>query len=151
MDVDRALQAIQEAQRYFVGMFQRAPEDKLQWTPDCPEGTPTSMVQIARHLISADTEFACIMAGEETPADIAGASIEESFNAGRAKDVSDRAELVRLIETTMEALEDAMGDMVELPWATMPRAALPGLLAGHWSYHCGQVAYIQRCYGDVQM
>jgi hypothetical protein len=43
------------------------------------------------------------------------------------------------------------GDIVDLGWMKIPQAGAAGLLASHWSYHCGQVAYIQRLYGDAEM
>jgi len=41
--------------------------------------------------------------------------------------------------------------MLDLAWAEMPISGFAWMLVAHRHYHCGQIAYLQRCWGDVGM
>ena len=158
MDTQRLIHGLQEARKHFTDMLSRTPADKLEWVPDTTaEGKPTSTLDIVRHCIATDVEMAGLIAGSATP-EWSG-DIEASFRSGPAAHVTDPDELGRVLQETareadagIEAVPDERwAETLELPWGNWSVEALGWLLVAHWYYHTGQIAYLQRCWGDVGM
>ncbi|MFQ5809664.1 MAG: DinB family protein [Armatimonadota bacterium] len=159
MDTQPLLKGLAEARNAFTRMLDRTPDDRLEWTPDTTtEGKPTSTLDIIRHLIASDVDMKQVIA-EGVPSEWDPSDMEASFRSGPAADVTDRARLLQILEETgkevdaaFEALpEERWGETLELPFGSMSVAAFAWMLVAHWYYHCGQIAYLQRCWGDVGM
>jgi uncharacterized damage-inducible protein DinB len=142
-------------------VFKATPDDKLEWRPAAVDGADaTNILEIARHCIAADGYFTFMFTESKVPAHEEGAAdwfSSASFaGEGPAAGVSNKAGLIKALEHEAAKTDAVIGavtpeawaEMVEAPWMTATRAEFLGLLAGHWSYHAGQVAYIQRLYGD---
>ncbi|MGD8240323.1 MAG: DinB family protein [Armatimonadota bacterium] len=159
MDTGPLLHGLQEARQSFTALLSRTPDDKLEWTPDTSaEGKPTSTLDIIRHLIASDLDMKKVVA-DGVPSEWDPADMEASFHAGPAAEVTDRAELLQILEETakevaaaFEALPDERwGEALQMPWGKMSVEAFAWMLVAHWYYHAGQIAYLQRCWGDVGM
>ncbi len=60
----------------------------------------------------------------------------------------------KLAEVILAVPDSALDDVISLPFAegmTMSRAEVMMMTYWNYVYHTGQVAYIQRLYGDVEM
>jgi len=160
IDSQAAVAAVQGGRHLFLMVFGATPDDKLDWRPMAVEGADaTDILEIARHCIATDGYFTHMLTQNKVPAHEGSADWFSSaaFAAeGPAAGASDKEGLVRALEE-QAAKTDAVinsvtpegwAETVEAPWMTASRAQFLGLLAGHWSYHAGQVAYIQRLYGD---
>ncbi len=159
MDTGPLLRGLEEARSTFTRMLERTPDDKLEWTPDIPpEGKPTSTLDIVRHVIASDLDMKQV-AAEGVPSEWDPDYMEESFHSGPAADVADRAELLRILDETAKQVDAALaaipqerwGETLELPFGEMSVEAFAWMLVAHWYYHAGQIAYLQRCWGDISM
>jgi hypothetical protein len=123
-----------------------------------PGGKPTSTLDIVRHCIAVDVEMKEYVTGE-AEVDFDEADIEASFSSGPAAGVSERDGLLGILEETARAVDAALaavpderwGEMLELPFGSLSVEAFAWWLVAHWYYHAGQIAYLQRCWGDLGM
>jgi len=142
-------------------VLESTPEQMLTWRPRSASGDPTSILDIAKHCIAAESMFQPLIRDGHMPtASAANAdwlSSEAFATRGPAAEVHDKAGLVLLVadleryaaEIAESLAPEAWDEIVETPFRTAPRGRFLWILASHWAYHCGQVAYIQRLYGDL--
>jgi len=162
MGIETTLKWLAASREFYIQMIQATPDDRLDWKPVAAQGDATSILEITRHLIANEHPMRSMVVDgkwpEDTPMDPNWAASSSFAGAGPAAEVSDKADLVRMIREagaeTDQAVRDvpdsAWNDTVSLPFMTDTRAGLVGLAASHWSYHTGQVAYLQRLYGDLK-
>jgi len=162
MDIEAALKGLQGAREMFLMVLNGTPDDRMEWKPACDGGDPTNIIEQARHSISAEVDLRGVLVEGKVPEDMnmesEWASSATFAKAGPAAGLSTKAEFAESMKAeadkTAEALQgipaEAWGDMIETPFLSGPRAMFLSILIDHWSYHAGQIAYIQRLYGDMK-
>ncbi len=145
----------------FLAILESTPDEMLTWRPKSASGDPTSILDIAKHCIAAESMFhAVIRDGGTPPSPEATAdwlSAEAFATRGPAADVHDKPRIARLVADLERAAGDlartlpcgAWEETIETPFMTAPRIRYLRMICIHWSYHAGQAAYIQRLYGDL--
>lgn len=161
MGIETTLKWLAASREFYIQLIEATPEDRLDWKPAAGQGDATSILEITRHLIAGERPMrSMVVSGkwpEDTPMDPDWAASSSFASAGPAAGATGKAELVRMIrevgaetDLALKGVPDsAWGDTISVPFMTDTRAGFVGLAATHWSYHTGQVAYIQRLYGDL--
>lgn len=135
--------AISRARERLLWTIGHVPDDKLNWSP-APSAHTT--LQIAAHLVSSNGFFTGAINGNPTAA------------LGEADPVfSGREEAVAAINASFDALIAAVdalpAERMEAPVPTPMGESTIGffvrLTPAHTFMHCGQIEYIQACYGDT--
>jgi len=161
MGIETVLEWLTNSRGFYIGLLEATPDGRLNWKPEGDNGDATSVLEITRHMIASEPMRDIVINGrwpEDTPMDPDWVTSASFASSGPAAAITDKAELVRLIReqgaVTDEALkgvpDSTWGDTISLPFMTATRAGFLALCATHWSYHTGQVAYLQRLYGDLR-
>lgn len=160
MDVEAKIQQLNAARGFYASFLATTPDEKLGWKPEGVPGDATSILEITRHCIAADVYFRALFESGTMPQPPDGAHWADSnvfASAGPAAGLETVAELAELMRKEGDATAEAMravpadkwGELLTVPWMTGPRELFADLLVSHWQYHLGQLAYIQRLYGDL--
>jgi len=162
MSIETTLKWLAASREFYTQMIEATPDDRLDWRPATGEGDATSILEITRHLIAGERPMrSMVVSGkwpEDTPMDPNWAASSSFAGGGPAAGVTCKADLVRMIreagaetDLALKAVPDsAWNDTISVPFMSDTRAGFVGLAATHWSYHTGQIAYIQRLYGDLK-
>lgn len=140
----------------FLRNFGKIPEDKLTWKP-----TPTakSALQVAAHTAVTNSNFADFIRNRAVPSvDNLNEFLERTSAAELAITNKDEMEQAFRANTQkfIDALDTLSQEDLELQidsgqgWSMSMRYIIR--MAGwHATLHCGQIDYIQTCYGDQQI
>lgn len=130
-----------QAQTEFYAKTARAiPEDKSDWKP---AETAMSAMEITRHCIQTNNHF-CQPLGGEVP--------DHDPDAANSL-----AEAVDLLEASCEHMSEVIASIPderldeEVPafGGSMPLTRIVSIPSTHIGYHWGQLAYLQRIWGDT--
>jgi uncharacterized damage-inducible protein DinB len=140
----------------FLRNFSHVPDDKLNWSPTSTSKTP---LRIAAHTALYAKRFAQMIRDRKLP-------VPENLTDWIAKNdaeevaISTREEMERVFrEGTTEvlnALDTLSPEEVEMTldsgqgWS-MPMKQLMGLAGWHATLHCGQIDFLQTCWGDQEV
>ncbi|MGO8705495.1 MAG: DinB family protein [Candidatus Brocadiia bacterium] len=129
------------------------PDDKLNWSP---AKTARTSLAIVAHCCLANRMFATVIRGEPilpmpTPEEVGVSS--RKFEAT----VHDRAEALRLLETTCQEIVAALATMTaerfasspNSPFGALPMAVWVHLPGRHMDGHATQIDYLQTVWGDL--
>jgi hypothetical protein len=151
--VSQCIQSAEGSKAQLLSTFEFVPEDKLTWSPP---GSARSAINIVAHCGLANQAFATVLRGEplEIPEDRASAR-ERIRNAG--SEMTDRAEAVRLLESStaeiVDALKNVKADQIESmpdsPFGPIPFTFWMQLSGLHMSGHARQIDYLQTIWGDL--
>jgi len=159
-DVEGALGRLETIRSNFVNMVRSTPEDRLDWRPPSEGGDPTTISEQIKHCVEVEAGTATRLFTDEAPEQGEGGDYFASATwagVGPAGALSAKEDLIRCIEETGQRTtelmrsqpDDIWDEEVDAGFAKMTKAGFVELLTHHWLYHAGQVAYIQRLYGDV--
>lgn len=140
----------------FLRNFSKVPEDRLNWTPSPAAKSP---IRIAAHTALYSARFAEMIETRQAPQpEDLDAWLEQRDSEELA--VTDRREVERIFrEGTARVLaaldtltpEELDGVVDSGQGWTMPMSFLLGLPGWHATLHCGQIDYLQTCWGDPQV
>ena len=144
--VAEAKQSTDQARNLLLGTFQHVPDDKLTWSPS---PAARSAIQIVAHCGMANQAFATVLRGEDLPIVSAEEAAQKIREAGR--DLTDRDTAVRLVDSSTEAVLQALDNVTPEMLETSPTSPfgpfpflfwmkLPGV---HMSGHACQIDYLQ--------
>lgn len=135
--------AITKARERLLWTLGHVADDKLDWSP---APTAHTTLQIVGHLVSANTFFTAAITG--TPS--AGLGDQDPVFAGRDEAV---AAINASFDALVAAVDGLTDERMETPVPTPMGEATVGffvrLTPAHTFMHCGQIEYIQACYGDT--
>ncbi|MCS6949006.1 MAG: hypothetical protein RMM06_07070 [Armatimonadota bacterium] len=149
------LQTIEQMTRGAVDMLFRyaaaVPEDKLTWRP---APTATTVMEILQE--NAVIPFLLAEALRRRPKTAEGALWEQAKSRAGALETREaceqacRAGTEELLHTLRDTPAEELDQKIVLPWQASV-TLLEAALVHYWNltYHLGQVAYIQRLYGDT--
>ncbi|GAB4124880.1 MAG: hypothetical protein Fur0036_11350 [Fimbriimonadaceae bacterium] len=152
-EIEAAKQRAVSAMEMFLRNFSKVPDERLNWQAAPGAKTP---LRIAAHTALYAARFAATMETRDLPqpgdldAWLAAREQEERAVASREEvEAAFRAGTERVL-AAMDALEpedlDAMLDSGQ-GWR-MPMRFLVDLPAIHANLHCGQIDFLQTCWGD---
>jgi hypothetical protein len=158
--VQAALKRIQGSRGFLFHVLDKTPEDRLDWRPAVePGGDATTILEIMRHLVASEAHMLAIVCeGSEHPGGSEDWASSAKFAAeGPAAKATTKAELVSLLTAAGEEFDKAAaavpdakwGEEYDAGWMKAPRFEFLGMAGLHYDYHNGQIAYIQRLYGDL--
>lgn len=162
-DVEKAIGELDRARTMFAQWVRSTPEERIGWRPPTEGGDPTTIAEQVKHCLDVEAAHATLMFGGEAPAAEGGEgdyfASSSWAKAGPAGALTAKEDLLRCLEDTGQRTAElirgyADGDwdeVVDAGFAKMSKARFVGLLGHHWWWHVGQVAYIQRLYGDTTM
>ncbi len=117
-------------------------DDKLDWKP---APTANSAMEVVRHLLMAQGRLGAMIAGNNPDE----AQIAEPKTRDEAKQTL--AESSDAYAATLRAIDPStLGDMITLPFGTMPKAFVSSMAIADTIHHHGQIAYIQTLLGDTE-
>jgi hypothetical protein len=165
-DVEQAIGEIKGARGFFLEVFGKTAEDKLDWRPSCAEGgDATTILEIVRHLVASDVSMLAMLGVDPAEVGLASdggpsedwASSAKFASQGPAANITTKAELIAKLNEVAEIVDTALrgvpaakwDEEYDAGWMKGPRSQFLGLMGVHIHYHNGQVAYIQRLYGDL--
>lgn len=151
---ERIIRITRDAVESVVRNIRAMPEDRLTWQP---APTTRTALDIFQECAGAAGFFAGILR-ERKSAPFTPETLDRMREQRQAWSTLEEAE--RALRTRSEdfyaavaAVPDEDLDVqVEMPWGqTQTLAEVMGLHFWNLTYHTGQLAYIQRLYGDVEM
>lgn len=159
-DVEGALGRLEMIHSEFLSMVRSTPEDRVDWRPPSEGGDPTTISEQIKHCVDVEAGMATHLFTNEAPEQGEGGDYFASATwagVGPAGALSAKEDLVRSIEETAQRTAELVRSQPDNIWdeevdagfAKMTKAGFVGLLTHHWWWHAGQVAYIQRLYGDI--
>jgi hypothetical protein len=159
-DVQAALKRIEGSRGFLLHVLDKTPDDKLDWRPAVAEGgDATTILEIMRHLVASEAHMLAIV--KDTPEGPGGsedwASSAKFAAEGPAATATTKAELVALLNAAGAGFAgiaaavpaDKWDEEYDAGWMKAPRSEFLGMASLHYDYHNGQIAYIQRLYGDL--
>lgn len=164
-DFDATLARVQHARGFYKMFLAKVPDDKLGWKPQPLEGgDATSVLEITRHMIASEFHFLGMFGPPPEGAAPEGeyredwASSDAFATSGPGADITDKPGLVAKLDEVAEVLDthargvapEAWDEEYDAGWMKAPRGAFLGLVATHYEYHTGQLAYLARLWGDLE-
>ncbi len=160
-DVEGALARIRSSRGFLIHFFTKTADDRLNWRPAVESGgDATTILEIMRHIVASESSMLPVALKEggdhEPSAD--WASSAKFASAGPAAGATTKEEIVAKLNEAAAVLDAAIlevpqerwGEEYDAGWMKAPRFDFLGLVALHYDYHNGQIAYIQRLYGDLE-
>lgn len=146
----------QGAMQMFYNSARSMPEDKLTWQPEETARTPLDLAQECAYFplwmipLLVDRK-----SPEYTPEDYqAMKDLRASWTTVDACEAACRENSEKYFAAIRAIPDDELDTMVDLPFAPGMKDSLAGVAMFHyWNlvYHLGQINYVQRMYGDVEM
>jgi len=153
---ERIVAMTRAAGESFYRNCEAVPEEKREWKP--AETARTVLDQAQECATTGNWIIPLIETGEPRPftPEIVAMLKEERQSLKTIADCASAArdEMEKLAEVILAVPDSALDDVISLPFAegmTMSRAEVMMMTYWNYVYHTGQVAYIQRLYGDVEM
>jgi hypothetical protein len=151
---ERIVSITREAVESVVRNVRAMPEDRLTWQP---APTARTAMDIFQECAGAPGMFARILR-ERRSVDMTPETFGKMREERQAWNTVDKAEEVLrsrsedLYAAILAVPDEDLGVEVRMPWGEM--SPLAHVMVFHYwnlTYHFGQLAYIQRLYGDVEM
>jgi len=166
-DFEGTLARVQRSRGFYKQFVEKVPDDKLDWKPQAlAGGDATSVLEITRHIIASEYFFLKMLGPvpeghspiPDEPFREDWASSDAFATSGPAAGVTDKAELLAKVDEAAEVFDshakrmspEVWDEEFDAGWMKGPRRMFLGLIATHYEYHCGQVAYLARLWGDLE-
>ncbi len=163
MNIEQEISGLRQLIEFYTGFFAKTPEDKLNWRPQvCESGDATSVMDITKHLVSSEFMMRQLFETGTTPAPPEGAgdgnwASSDAFAASDPTGLSTKEEALKILaeladgtaEVVRNVSEAAWLEEIDAGWMKGPRLLFWRIHLSHWSYHTGQIGYIQRLWGDL--
>lgn len=162
-DVEKAITELGEIRAMVLGLVRATPEERVDWRPASDTGDPTTISEQLKHCLGVEYHFVEGLIGGKTPdhGEEGGDFFASSSwaKAGPAGALSTKADLMRCLEESTEHTATALrnvpvsgwDEVVDAGFTKRSKAAFVELLVHHWWWHAGQIAYVQRLYGDTSV
>ena len=126
---------------FYVKTAKAIPEDKTDWKP---ADTAMSALEMTRHCIDTNTQLCQALGGEAPDHDPHAAN--------------SLAEVIDLFKQSCQHMSDVIASVPdeklneEVPafGGSMPLTSIMSVPSTHIGYHWGQLAYLQRVWGDTE-
>jgi hypothetical protein len=152
-EIQSAISNLEQSKARLQHVFDKVPQDKLNWSPSATARTP---LQIVAHCGAALGAICDMLDGNPYPAPDTATADAELMAMDRK--FSEKPEVSALVESNYKRLHDyiatmdesRLSEMVKMPFglgeAPMTFAITAGSL--HTDGHIAQLEYIQTIYGD---
>ena len=145
--VEYQAMATESAAKWLANLMAHTPEEKLTWKAATGDTSDTrTILDMAAECASANRAFAALLRGE-TPKSSPHDYPPVADGADAQKQVLDSAR--DLADTLRSCTDEVIGKTFETAFGPVPGSIVVSMGSGNMSYHIGQVAYIQRLYGDL--
>ncbi len=151
--VDAAIQDLNQAVDQLIGVFEKTPEDRVNWSPTVTSRTP---VQLVVHSANSIGFIGAMLMGTPYPAKTMAEADAEFLVL--EKKITTREEALQLLKAKRDAYiailgsltSDQLESIVTAPFGlgSVPMSLAITFGAAHTRGHMYQLEYLQTIYGD---